>query len=132
MHSYRSKVYAILNVLLFLSEYSKCVSLPMTNKLTIYCDNEAIITKVENIRSNAKYYDLNYNMSQHDAIIAIKTHLLNPIGNNPPSQLSTQKIEQKSVISSPKIKPTSRHCWNKVRKNPIKHPHTIYSYIGIF
>ena len=74
----------------------------MTNKLTIYCDNEAIITKVENIRSNAKYYDLNYNMSQHDAIIAIKTHHLNPIGNNPPSQLSTQKIDQKSVISFPK------------------------------
>ena len=73
MYSHRSEAYAILSVLLFLHEYSKYFSLPIINKFTICYENKEIVTKVENIRINAKYYDLNYNMLEHKAIIAIKT-----------------------------------------------------------
>ena len=69
------EAYAILSVLLFLHEYSKNFSLQIINKITIYRDNKEIVTKVKNIRSNAKYYDLNYNMSEHEVMIAIKMYL---------------------------------------------------------
>ena len=69
------EAYAILSVFLFLHEYSKNFSLQIINKITIYRDNKEIVTKVKNIRSNAKYYDLDYNMSEHEVMIEIKMYL---------------------------------------------------------
>ena len=77
MYSHRSKAYAILSVLLFLHEYSKYFSLQINNKITIYCDNKEILTKINNIRDNVQYYDLNYNVSEYEEIIAINTYLSN-------------------------------------------------------
>ena len=77
MYLHRSEAYAILRVLLFLHKYSKYFSLQINNKITIYCDNKEIVTKIDNIRDNVQYYDLNYNVSEYEAIIAINTYLSN-------------------------------------------------------
>ena len=50
MYLHRSEAYAILRVLLFLHKYSKYFSLQINNKITIYCDNKEIVTKIDNIR----------------------------------------------------------------------------------
>ena len=77
MYSYRSKAYAILRFILFIHEYSSYFKLQINNKIAIYCDNKEIVTKINNIRGNVQYYDLNYNISEHEAIIAIETYLPN-------------------------------------------------------
>ena len=62
MYPHWSEAHAILRVHLCLREYSKYSTFQIINKINIYCDNKEIVTKVDNIRSNTKYYDLNYNM----------------------------------------------------------------------
>ena len=77
MHSHRSETCPILSVLLFIHEYSKYFSLQINSKITIYCDNKESVTKIDNIRGNVQHYDLNCNLSNHEAIIGIKTYLPN-------------------------------------------------------
>lgn len=46
MHSYRSDMYAILSVLLFLKEYPNFYNLSLHNKLKIYSNHKEITTKI--------------------------------------------------------------------------------------
>ena len=75
MHSHRSETYAILSVLVFLSEYFKYFILPLNNKCTIYCDNKEIVKKVQKLTKTKNEFKLYYKMSEHKAIIAIQNFL---------------------------------------------------------
>ena len=77
MYSYRSKAYAILIFILFIHEYSSYFKIQINNKIAIYCDNKEIVTKIDNIRDNVQYYEINYNVSEYEEIIAINTYLFN-------------------------------------------------------
>ena len=46
MNSHRSEAYAVLSVLLFISEYSKYFSLQFNNKCPLYYDNKEILKKI--------------------------------------------------------------------------------------
>ena len=69
MHSHRSEAYAILSVLLFLSEYTKYFRLPLNNKIIIYLKKVKHLTKTNN---KFKPY---YKISEHEAISAIQQYL---------------------------------------------------------
>ena len=75
MHSRRSELYTTIGVLLFLKEHSNFYSIPLQNKFSIYCDNKEIVNKTSMIKTTANYYNLNYTMSEHEAIVAIKSYL---------------------------------------------------------
>lgn len=45
-HSYRSEIYAFLSAILFLYYYRKHFSIPLNNKYTSICDNQAYVNKL--------------------------------------------------------------------------------------
>ena len=55
-----------------------------------------------------QYYDLNYNISDHEAIVVIKTYLSNRYEIVHLHSHQNKNTEQRSVISSLEIKPISR------------------------
>ena len=75
MHSHRSEAYAILSVLLFLSEYAKYFRLPFNNKIIIYCDNKEIVKKVKHLTKTNNKFKPYYKISEHEAISAIQQYL---------------------------------------------------------
>ena len=75
MHSHRSEAYAILYVLVFLSEYSNYFSLPLNNKCTIYCGNKEIVKKFQKLTKTKNGFKPYYKMSEHEEIIAIQQYL---------------------------------------------------------
>ena len=79
MYSYRSEVYAVLSVFLFISEYSKYFSLQFNNQCTLYCDNKKIVKKIQKISTTTNKFQPYYKMSEHETIIAIKYYLLRRI-----------------------------------------------------
>ena len=77
INSHRSEAYAMLSALLFLAKYSNFYNLSLYNKFKIYCDNKEIITNISNIKQYSNYYDLIYQMSEYETIMAIKSYLKN-------------------------------------------------------
>ena len=67
----------MLNTLLFLKEYSKFYKILVRNKFTIYCDHKEIVNKISKIKILNNYYDLNYQMSKHETIMAISITFIN-------------------------------------------------------
>ena len=79
MRSHRSEAYAVLSVFVFLSEYSKYFSLKLNNKCTLYCDNNKIVNKVQEINTTKNYFKSSYKMFEHEAIIAIQHYVRHKI-----------------------------------------------------
>ena len=47
----------------------------LSNKFTTYCDKKKIVNKISKIKILNNYYDINYQMLEHDIIMAIKSYL---------------------------------------------------------
>ena len=69
--SYRTEVYATLDILLFLHHYGKYYKITLNNKFTALCDNEAYVNKLQQIMEDPYQFSDPYKNNEPEAITII-------------------------------------------------------------
>ena len=60
IHSRRAEIFGVLTIFLFLQEYCKYFFIEVTSLIELYCDNEIVINKLNQLITDISYLDKKY------------------------------------------------------------------------
>ena len=72
IHSHRSEIFGLLSALIFLEEYCRYYFVKFESTIQYHCENLEVVNKVKGIQSEKRLYSKAYEITDHDAVLALK------------------------------------------------------------